>query len=210
VITRLVARLFFLYAAAPAALDLVAWTGLATAFLAATMALVAYDIKRVLAFSTVSQLGYMMIGLGAGDLTAGMFHLTTHAFFKALLFLGAGSVIHAVHTNDMRQMGGLQRKMPVTFVTFGIATLAIAGIPPLSGFYSKDRVLAAAHGRVGESVRWHAFGPAVFLGIIGVWAATLVGWRFRWDHPWMIRILLGFVALLFAYWGYRVMAGTVP
>jgi len=71
-------------------------------------------------------------------------------------------------------------------------------------------ILAAAHGRVGESVRWHAFGPAVLLGIVGLWAATLVGWRFRWDHPWMIRILLGFVALLFAYWGYRVMAGTVP
>src|SRR5262249_15117890 len=103
--------------------------------------LVAYDIKRVLAFSTVSQLGFMMCALGAGGYTAGLFHLTTHAFFKALLFLGAGSVIHAVHTHDMREMGGLSRKMPITFVTMFVATCAIAGLPPLSGWYSKDLIL---------------------------------------------------------------------
>ncbi|MBI4052368.1 MAG: NADH-quinone oxidoreductase subunit L [Elusimicrobia bacterium] len=140
----LVARLYFLYVVAPLAMEVVAWVGVLTAFLSATMALVAYDIKRVLAFSTISQLGYMMLGLGVGGYTAGMFHLTTHAFFKALLFLGAGSVIHSLHTNDIRQMGGLSRKMPVTFLTFIVASLAIAGIPPFAGFYSKDEILAEA------------------------------------------------------------------
>jgi NADH-quinone oxidoreductase subunit L len=137
----LVAKTYFIYMASPVAMGAVAWVGLITALLAASMALVAYDLKRVLAFSTVSQLGFMMCALGAGGYTAGIFHLTTHAFFKALLFLGAGSVIHAVHTNDMRQMGGLSKKMPITFVTMFIATCAIAGLPPLSGFYSKDMIL---------------------------------------------------------------------
>jgi NADH-quinone oxidoreductase subunit L len=106
---------------------------------------VAYDIKRVLAFSTVSQLGFMMCALGAGGYTAGLFHLTTHAFFKALLFLGAGSVIHAVHTNDMREMGALSKKMPITFVTMGLATLAIAGVPPFAGYFSKEMILGAVY-----------------------------------------------------------------
>ncbi len=144
----LVARTQFLYAASPLASDIVAWVGLLTAFMAATMALVAYDIKRVLAFSTVSQLGYMMLGLGVGaaGYTAALFHLTTHAFFKALLFLGAGSVIHAMHTNDMREMGGLSKKMLSTSVTMAIATLAITGFPGFSGFYSKEAILAAVYG----------------------------------------------------------------
>ena len=137
----LVGKTYFIYAASPIAMGAVAWIGLITALLAASMALVAYDIKRVLAFSTVSQLGFMMCALGAGGYTAGLFHLTTHAFFKALLFLGAGSVIHSVHTNDMRQMGGLSKKMPVTFVTMTIATFAISGVPPLSGYYSKDLII---------------------------------------------------------------------
>ncbi|MBI3299515.1 MAG: NADH-quinone oxidoreductase subunit L [Elusimicrobia bacterium] len=137
----LVARTFFIYHAAPIAMGAVAWTGLITAFMAATMALTAYDIKRVLAFSTVSQLGYMMLGLGVGGYNAGLFHLTTHAFFKALLFLGAGSVIHAVHSNDMRDMGELRHKMPVTAITVGIAVMAIAGVPFLSGWYSKEAIL---------------------------------------------------------------------
>ncbi|MBI4423215.1 MAG: NADH-quinone oxidoreductase subunit L [Elusimicrobia bacterium] len=143
----LVARCYFLYALSPVASEVVAWTGLITAFMAATMAVVAYDLKRVLAFSTVSQLGYMMLGLGVGPAgyTAGLFHLVTHAFFKALLFLGAGSVIHAVHTNDMRQMGGLSKQMVTTFVTMAIATAAIAGFPGLSGFYSKEAILAAVY-----------------------------------------------------------------
>jgi NADH-quinone oxidoreductase subunit L len=137
----LVGKTYFIYQVSPVAMETVAWVGLITAFLAATMAVVAYDIKRVLAFSTVSQLGFMMCALGAGGYTAGLFHLTTHAFFKALLFLGAGSVIHAVHTNDMREMGGLSKKMPVTFVTMFIATLAISGFPFLSGWYSKDMII---------------------------------------------------------------------
>ncbi|MBI5210897.1 MAG: NADH-quinone oxidoreductase subunit L [Elusimicrobia bacterium] len=137
----LVARCYFIFAASQVAMDAVAWTGLITAFLAGTMALVPYDIKRVLAFSTVSQLGFMMCALGVGGYAAGLFHLTTHAFFKALLFLGAGSVIHAVHTNDMRQMGGLSKRMPVTFMTMTVGSLALAGIPPLAGFFSKDQIL---------------------------------------------------------------------
>jgi NADH-quinone oxidoreductase subunit L len=139
----LVGKMFFLYQAAPLAMEAVAWTGLITAFVAATMAIVAYDVKKVLAFSTVSQLGFMMCGLGVGGYTAGLFHLTTHAFFKALLFLGAGSIHHAVHTYDMREMGGLSKKMPTTFVTMVIGTMAIAGIPFLSGWYSKDMILEA-------------------------------------------------------------------
>jgi NADH-quinone oxidoreductase subunit L len=155
----LVARLYFIYAIAPQALTFIAWTGAITAFLAGTMALVAYDIKRVLAFSTISQLGYMMLALGVGDLTAGMFHLTTHAFFKALLFLGAGSVIHAVHTNDMREMGGLSRVMPFTFSFFMIATLAISGIPPFAGYFSKEAILAAVAAK-SMPLFWIAAGTA--------------------------------------------------
>ena len=148
----LVARIFFIYAVSPAAMQVVAVTGLVTAFLAATMAFAAYDIKRVLAFSTISQLGYMMLALGVGGYTAGMFHLTTHAFFKALLFLGAGSVIHAVHSNDLRDMGGLSRKMPFTFVTMLAATLAISGVFLTAGFYSKDMILEAVY----------AYSPAMY------------------------------------------------
>ncbi|HAM35906.1 MAG TPA: NADH-quinone oxidoreductase subunit L [Elusimicrobia bacterium] len=137
----LVARCYFIYAASPVAMQSVAWLGAVTAFLAATMAVACYDIKRVLAFSTVSQLGFMMCALGAWGFTAGLFHLTTHACFKALLFLCAGSVIHAVHTNDMRQMGGLSKKMPLTFLATFVGTCAIAGIPLLSGWFSKEMIL---------------------------------------------------------------------
>ncbi|MCH7494661.1 MAG: NADH-quinone oxidoreductase subunit L [Candidatus Marinimicrobia bacterium] len=128
----------------PGALLFIAYVGAITAFLTATIAIVRKDIKRVLAYSTVSQLGYMIMALGVGGYAAGLWHLTTHAFFKALLFLGAGSVIHAVHTNDMFKMGGLRKKMPITFWTFLIATLAISGVPGFSGFFSKDAILAAA------------------------------------------------------------------
>ncbi|PCI40452.1 MAG: NADH-quinone oxidoreductase subunit L [Elusimicrobia bacterium] len=137
----LVARTYFIFTAAPTTMGAVAWVGLFTAFFAATMAITAYDIKKVLAYSTVSQLGYMMLGLGVYGYTAALFHLTTHAFFKALLFLGAGSVIHAVHTNDMREMGGLYKRMPTTAATVGIATLTIAGLPLLSGWWSKEAIL---------------------------------------------------------------------
>ncbi|MBI4576491.1 MAG: hypothetical protein HY722_09540, partial [Planctomycetes bacterium] len=138
------------------ALWVVAGVGGFTALFAATIALVQHDIKKVLAYSTVSQLGYMMLGIGTGSFAAGMFHLWTHAFFKALLFLGSGSVIHAVGSNDMRVMGGLARRMPVTFFTFLVGTLAIAGVPWLfSGFYSKESILiqAFAFGRY-----WGAHG----------------------------------------------------
>jgi len=138
----LVSKTYFVFLASPTAMESAAWMGLITAFLAASMALVSYDIKRVLAFSTVSQLGFMMCALGVGGFTSGLFHLTTHAFFKALLFLGAGSIIHSVHTNDMRLMGGLSKKMPITFLTMLTAILAISGVPGLSGYYSKDMILA--------------------------------------------------------------------
>ncbi|MBI2070118.1 MAG: NADH-quinone oxidoreductase subunit L [Elusimicrobia bacterium] len=140
----LVARMFFLFEINPMALQVVGLFGAITAFLAALMGLVPEDIKRVLAYSTVSQLGYMMAGLAVGGPQVGMFHFTTHAMFKALLFLGAGSVIHAMHTNDIWKMGGLSAKMPLTFITFAVAVLALAGIFPLAGFYSKDEIIHAA------------------------------------------------------------------
>ncbi len=128
----------------PDAFLFIAYFGLITLFLTATIALAQNDIKKVLAYSTCSQLGYMIMGLGVGGYTAGLAHLTTHAAFKACLFLGSGSVIHAVHSQDIQGMGGLRKKMPITFVTFLIATLAISGVPGFSGFYSKDMILGAA------------------------------------------------------------------
>lgn len=125
-------------------LFVVAIVGAFTSIFAATIALAQTDIKKVLAYSTISQLGYMMLGIGVGSPEAGMFHLFTHAFFKACLFLGAGSVIHAVHSNEMKDMGGLRKKMPITFATFLISCAAIAGVPFLSGFYSKEAVLTQA------------------------------------------------------------------
>lgn len=150
----LVARMFPLFIEyAPGVLEMIGWVGAFTALFAASIACVQTDIKRVLAFSTISQIGFMMVALGVctsfdphhGGLgyMASMFHLFTHAMFKALLFLGAGSIIHAVHSNEMSAMGGLRKYMPVTHITFLIACLAIAGIPPFSGFFSKDEILAA-------------------------------------------------------------------
>lgn len=151
----LVAALFPLFGASPLALDVVAYVGAFTAIFAATIGLVQNDIKRVLAYSTVSQLGYMMLALGAAGYVAGVFHLYTHAFFKAMLFLAAGSVIHAVHTQDIRQMGGLyQAGLKVTGILFLIGCLAIAGIPPFAGFFSKEEILLTA---------WQAGRPGVFL-----------------------------------------------
>jgi NADH-quinone oxidoreductase subunit L len=155
----LVARLFPVYVfAAPDVLVLITYVGAFTALFAAVIAVTQTDIKRVLAFSTISQIAYMMVAMGvsgwsgaAGEgYTSGMFHLFTHAFFKALLFLGAGAVIHAVHSNEMSAMGGLRRYMPVTHATFLVACLSISGVPPFSGFWSKDGILAAAwhHDRV--------------------------------------------------------------
>ena len=141
----LVARLFPIFEASHEALNFVALIGAFTMLLAALLAMVQDDIKRVLAYSTVSQLAYMMAALGVGAGNAAIFHLFTHAFFKALLFLGAGSLIHAVHSNNMSDMGGLKRFMPTTHRTFVIGSLALAGIPPLAGFWSKDEILTEAY-----------------------------------------------------------------
>jgi NADH-quinone oxidoreductase subunit L len=152
----LVSRTYPLFQAVPQALTVVAIIGGFTAIFAASMGLASNDIKRVLAYSTVSQLGYMMLALGAGSLAAGMFHLFTHAFFKALLFLAAGSVIHAVGTNDISEMGGLRRYMPRTYWTMLIGSLSLIGFPLFSGFWSKDEVLAAAASGAGPIL--FAFG----------------------------------------------------
>jgi NADH-quinone oxidoreductase subunit L len=142
----MIARSNILYTMAPATQTLVAIVGLSTAIFAATIALKQNDIKKVLAYSTVSQLGYMFLGLGVGAYTGAVFHVMTHAFFKALLFLGAGSVIHAMHhEQDITKMGGLKSKLPITHITFVLGCLAIAGVPPFSGFFSKDEILMAAY-----------------------------------------------------------------
>lgn len=143
----MIARLNFLYMMSPQAMEVVATVGVTTAFFAATIAIVQSDIKRVLAYSTISQIGYMMLGVGVGAFSAGIFHLMTHAFFKGLLFLCSGSVIHALHgEQDMNKMGGLKRKLPITYATMLTATLAISAIPPFAGFFSKDQILDAAFG----------------------------------------------------------------
>ncbi len=170
----LVARSAALFSLAPVASLTVALVGAVTALFAATIGLKQWDIKKVLAYSTVSQLGYMFIGVGAGAYVAGVFHLVTHAFFKALLFLGSGSVIYALHAayhhthrhddaQDMRNMGGLRAFMPVTWVLMWIATLAIAGIPPLSGFFSKDEILGTVFARAQGS----PLAEATLLGVSG-------------------------------------------
>src|SRR6202012_5195862 len=141
----MVARCHVLFDRSPFALSVVAIIGCATALLAATIGTVQHDIKRVLAYSTVSQLGYMFLGCGVAAYSAGIFHLMTHAFFKALLFLAAGSVIHALSgEQDMRNMGGLRKRIPITFWTMTAGVFAIAGIPPLAGFFSKDEILYQA------------------------------------------------------------------
>ena len=157
----LIARNSVLFALSPTTMTVIAVVGVATAFLAATIGLVQNDIKKVLAFSTVSQLGFMFIALGVGAFTAGVFHVMTHAFFKGLLFLGAGSVIHGMHDiQNIKNMGGLKKYMPTTYKTFFVATLAISGIPFFSGFFSKDEIL------------WNAFEKgSPFLWLIGATAA---------------------------------------
>ena len=158
----MVARSHVIFERAPMALTVVAIIGTLTALFAATIGIAQTDIKKVLAYSTVSQLGYMFMACGVGAFSAGIFHLMTHAFFKGLLFLAAGSVIHGVGgEQDMRKMGGLRQYMPVTFVTMGIATLAIAGIPPFAGFWSKDEIL------------WQAFGTSWVYWLIGVITAFI-------------------------------------
>src|SRR5450759_2121640 len=170
----LIARSSFLFSLSPVASLTVAVVGAVTAIFAATIGLKQWDIKKVLAYSTISQLGYMFVGVGVGAYVSGMFHLITHSFFKALLFLGSGSVIHAMHAayhrthsqedaQDMRNMGGLRRYLPVTCVLMWIATLAISGIPPLSGFTSKDEILGSVFARAQGST----LASATWLGIPG-------------------------------------------
>ena len=187
----LIARSAFLFSLSPVASLTVAVVGAATAIFAATIGLKQWDIKKVLAYSTISQLGYMFVGVGVGAYASGMFHLVTHAFFKALLFLGAGSVIHAMHAayhsthshedaQDMRNMGGLRRYLPITWVLMWIATLTISGIPPFSGFFSKDEILGAvfarAHGSTLASATWLGIPGGTLLYVIygvGLAAALL-------------------------------------
>jgi len=209
----MVARLSGLYSAAPEALSVVAGVGAVTAFGAASVGLVQNDIKKVLAYSTVSQLGYMFLALGVGAYGAAIFHVMTHAFFKALLFLGAGSVIHGLHDEqDIRRMGALRSRMPVTWVTFLVGTLAIAGIPGLAGFFSKDEILAATFDR-----------GSIFLWGLGVAAATMTafymtrllvltfhgefrGDHHKWEHahesPRSMTSVLGVLAVLSLLGGY--------
>src|SRR5713226_5214546 len=202
-----------LFALVPEVLTLIAWVGAFTALLAATMACVESDIKRVLAYSTISQLGYMMAAAGAGAAYAGFLHLLTHGLFKALLFLAAGAVIHAVGTNDIFRMGGLFRAMPQTGVVFIVGTLALAGVPPLAGFYSKEAVL----GGVWEA---HLTGPflmlaltvlltalymfrVVFIGFFGRAHAAAHGH----EAPWLMRGPLWLLAALTVLVGVRLALG---
>ncbi|HEY9721028.1 MAG TPA: NADH-quinone oxidoreductase subunit L [Oscillatoriaceae cyanobacterium] len=181
----MIARMSFLYSQAPLASAVIAAIGTATALMAATIAITQTNIKKVLAYSTVSQLGYMFLAVGVGAYGAGIFHLFTHAFFKALLFLGAGSVIHAMHhEEDMSQYGGLRRKIPFTFAVMLIACLAISGIPPFAGFFSKDGILAAAaqmHQPVLYAIGLFTSGLTAFY-MFRMLFLTFYG-QPRWAHP---------------------------
>lgn len=202
----MIARSNILYTLAPATQTLVAVIGLATAIFAATIALKQNDIKKVLAYSTVSQLGYMFLGLGVGAYTGAVFHVMTHAFFKALLFLAAGSVIHAMHhEQDIRKMGGLKKHLPITHITFLLGCLAIAGIPPFSGFFSKDEILTAAF---AQNPLYYFIGVAGALMtafyMFRLYTLTFLG-QFRGTHeqehhlhesPWQMTLPLIVLAIL--------------
>jgi len=177
----LVARNAYLFSLAPVAMATVTLVGASTALFAAVIAFTQTDIKKVLAYSTVSQLGFMFIGVGAGVFWAGILHLVTHAFFKGCLFLGAGSVMHGMgDETDIRKMGGLMRRMPWTAATFGVATVAATGIFPLSGFFSKDAILAGAHLSENPALPW--VGPAAY------WIGTLaaLGTAFYMTRLWLL------------------------
>ena len=179
----MIARSNILYALAPLTENIVAIIGLATAILAASIALKQNDIKKVLAYSTVSQLGYMFLGLGVGAFTGAVFHVITHAFFKACMFLGAGSVIHAMGgEQDMRNMGGLKKWMPITSITFLLSCFAIAGVPPFSGFFSKDEILAAAELN-NPILYWIGVAGALMTAfyMFRLYAMTFLG-KFRGTH----------------------------
>ncbi|MGE5842215.1 MAG: NADH-quinone oxidoreductase subunit L [Deltaproteobacteria bacterium] len=215
----MIGRMSFLYVLTPEALAVVAGIGIATAIFSATIGLTQNDIKKVLAYSTVSQLGYMFTAMGVGAFAAGIFHLTTHAFFKALLFLGAGSVIHGLSgEQDMRKMGGLSSKLPITYKTMMAAWLAIAGIFPFSGFVSKDEILWKAF---SNSVHQATFSTIVYLvglvaaGLTAIYMTRLMMLTFmtesRMDHevehhahesPWTMTLPLAILAVLSVLGGF--------
>jgi NADH-quinone oxidoreductase subunit L len=198
-------RISWLILPSETALWLIAWTGGITALMAATIAIAQNDIKRILAYSTLSQLGYMVMAVGLGGPTQAMFHLTTHAFFKALLFLGAGSVILALHhEQDIWKMGGLWKKVPITFWTFLIGTLALAGVPPLSGFYSKDEILLLAFERnsmlfvmavVTAFLTAYYMGREVFVVFFGK-PRDHHAYNHAHESPWVMTLPLVFLAAL--------------
>jgi NADH-quinone oxidoreductase subunit L len=219
----LMARTFPLLEHSTTGLAVVATIGGFTALFAATMGLVSPDIKRVLAFSTVSQLGYMMLAIGAGAMSAGIFHLFNHAFFKALLFLGAGSVIHLVGTNNLFEMGGLRRWRPVAFVTMTIAALSLAGVFPFSGFWSKDEVLAAVAtstglGEPGRSILFLFALITVFLTAFYMFRVIFLtfGGNYRGHehyHPesptmWIPLLLLTVPTVASGFWGAPMFANA--
>ena len=214
----LVARLFPIYSfSSPDALEAIMYVGSFTSLFAAVIACTQLDIKRVLAYSTLSQIGYMMVALGTSGYgenglgyMASLFHLFTHAFFKALLFLGAGSVIHAVHTNVMTNMGGLRKYMPVTHITFLIACLTIAGIPPFSGFFSKDEILVAAfeHNKLVFAVQWLVAGITAFY-MFRLYFSIFWNHPREYDHtPHESPVTMTFPLIFLAI--ASVMAGFVP
>jgi NADH-quinone oxidoreductase subunit L len=202
----MIARTHVLFDHSPFALGVVAIVGAATALFAATIALVQNDIKRVLAYSTISQLGYMFLACGVAAYSAGIFHLMTHAFFKALLFLAAGSVIHSLGgQQDLRKMGGLRKKLPVTFWTMTVAVFAIAGFPPLAAFFSKDAILYAAflHGTIGKALWFVGILTALLTSfyMFRLWYLTFMGESRSPDvhaheSPWSMLGPLVILALL--------------
>ncbi|WP_429885523.1 NADH-quinone oxidoreductase subunit L [Geoalkalibacter halelectricus] len=231
----MIGRMNGLFAMAPDTMMVIAIVGAATAIFAASIGLAQNDIKRVLAYSTVSQLGFMFLAMGVGAFTAGIFHLMTHAFFKACLFLGSGSVIHAMHhalhkvhshddPQDMRNMGGLRKHMPITFITFLIATLAIAGLPGLAGFFSKDEILIwTLAGDRGHFLLWvvavftaglTAFYMfrLVFMTFFGEERITAKAKGYLHESPWVITLPLVVLAILSVFGGYlnlpAVLGGT--
>jgi len=213
----LLTRTVWLFRLTPDVMQIIAWNGAFTALLAAVLACVQTDIKRVLAYSTVSQLGYMMAAIGAGFASAGFLHLLTHGIFKALLFLGAGAVIHAVGTNDIFEMGGLGRKMPQTTIVFVVGTLSLAGIPFFGGFFSKEEILGAtlaggfpgpfAMLLVGAFLTAFYMFRVVFITFAGAPAGAHGHEHHPHDAPfsmalplWILAVLSLGAGILFAFW----------
>lgn len=215
----MIARSNIMFTLSPITMQVIAVVGIATALLAAFIAITQNDIKKVLAYSTVSQLGYMFLGLGVGAFTGAFFHVLTHAFFKALLFLGAGSVIHAMsNEQDMRMMGGLKKNLPTTYITMLIGTIAIAGIPPLSGFFSKDEILAHAFfsspvfwvlGFLGALCTAFYMFRLLFLTFYGKFRGTVEQKQHLHESPWQMTLPLIVLAVLAAVGGLLNIPGAL-